>query len=172
VNRESPTVRRRVEEPKPGAEGRGGCIAAGALLGIVVGAVFTFYGLPPILRSIFGETSVAVGAAFEGDAKVIRVEQVSTDAAAGLALVTLRITTNKTWYPRPGDFELEFSAGGGRVKANPPDPSQPAPALDFALAEERTLLLRFPVPSKPGATPKALHLAPPAVRFDLAGVVR
>jgi hypothetical protein len=67
-----PRVRRRVEEPGPDTTGRTGCIAVGAVLGIVAGALFTFFGLPPILHHFLGETHIGVGETYEGDASYPR----------------------------------------------------------------------------------------------------
>ncbi|MEO6398546.1 MAG: hypothetical protein ABIP13_08770, partial [Tepidiformaceae bacterium] len=51
------SARRRLESaPDPETKGRKGCLIWGAVLGIVVGATFAFYALPPILRHFYGET--------------------------------------------------------------------------------------------------------------------
>lgn len=174
--------RRRRLEPAPGEapSGRKGCIVLGAVLGVVVGGTFAFYGLPPILRSIYGEKHVAAGATYRGDAKELRITAVdagsdrrgqSSDprfpADEPSISVELAVRTDKTWRPEIGDFRLELTTGGEWVHARAPVAGVPETALDFALSEPRTLLLRFPIPARVDARPKALHLESPRVRFAL-----
>ncbi len=169
-----PRVRRPVQEPGPDTSGRTGCIALGAALGIVAGALFAFFGLPPILHHFFGETRIAAGEAYEGDAKVIRVTGVSVGnpppgtevTSPRVAYVSLVVTTNKTWSPGPSNFRLELS-NGDRVKANNPAKAITDSALDFELGVERTLTLIFDLPGKFELVPRYLHVSDPPVRFDL-----
>jgi hypothetical protein len=144
------------------------------VLGIVAGVLFTFLGLPPILHHFFGETHVAVGETYEGDAKAIRV----TDLGIGgsppgqevtsprVAYVSLTVRTNKTWVPAPSDFKLELP-NGDRVKANNPAKGVTDSALDFDLGVERTLTLMFDLPARGEVVPRYLHISDPPVRFDL-----
>ena len=169
-----PKVRRRIEEPGPDTRGRTGCIAVGAVLGIVVGALFTFFGLPPIVHHFFGEPHVAVGETFEGDAKVIRVTGMSIGGpppgtevtSPRVAYVSLTVRTNKSWSPAPSDFKLELSSGD-RVRANNPAKGVTDSALDFELGVERTLTLMFDLPARVELVPKYLHVSDPGVRFEL-----
>lgn len=138
----------------------------GAVLGVIVGASFAFYGLPPILRSIYGETKVAAGGAYTGDAKEVRIERV--EQQDGVVRVTLSARTNKTWAPRAGQFALELAGGGDWIEAEPPDEAEPATSLEFELGERRELVLVFRVPPGREGEPEALHLSTPRVRFALA----
>lgn len=168
-------VRRRVEEPQESAEGRTGCVLAGAVLGVAAGALFAFFGLPPLLHHFFGETKVPVGATYEGDAKAIRVESVEVVEGAAshldqppprLAVVTLTVRTNKIWNPKPSDFRLEAD-GRRRVDSLGAMPAYPLSHLRFELGVERALSLIFPLSGRGAETPKYLHLSDPPVRFEL-----
>lgn len=162
----SPTARRRLDQPEETGN-RAGCLFLGAVLGIIVGIMFALYGLPPILRSIYGEESVAMGATFDGDGRVIRVVDVTRSAEPARFLVTISAETAKSWDLGPGDAKLEISTQDEWVEALPPDPADPRTSFDFVLGQEREMLLRFPAPTRVDAEPVALHLAHPRVRFDL-----
>lgn len=158
--------RRRLEGARPeDKSGRSGCIITGAVLGVIVGLTFAFYGLPPILRSIYGEDVVSAGETYRGDAKVISVLVVERED--DLYLVTLSVRSGKTFAPVPSDWQLEVATREEWIEALPPDADLPETSLDFELGRERTLLLRFPAPSRLDAVPEALHLASPRVRFEL-----
>ncbi len=158
--------RRRIDNHAPqDTRGRWGCIALGAALGIVFGAVFAFYGLPPILRSIYGEATIGPGATYTGDAKelvVIAVERTGAEVA-----VRLDARTNKTWRPEASDFTLQLSTGGDWIEARPPAPGDPATSLDFELGVRRNLVLIFLIPPGRDGEPQWLHLSSPRVRFKL-----
>ncbi len=163
-----------MEDPSAKAkEGRGGCLITGAVLGIIVGATFAFYGLPPILRHYYGEQKVAAGATYEGDGKVIRVDRVDRtwddsldDPWANVIAVTITLTANKTWAMEPEDWRLEVA---GVEKWIPARPERTIPAEDFGieLGVERKLILRFNLPEGAEPRPEALHLATPRVKFEL-----
>lgn len=174
-------MRRRLESSN-GADtkGRSGCLITGAILGIIVGATFAFYGLPPILRHFYGEQHIAAGATYEGDGKVIRVEAVVPNASAGSTGDTgqgwgaqLDVTINKTWDAKASDFSIEFAEGGDWLEATGIGLDQ----ADFStvtsasimfdvrrLAEPHKLQLVFPARA---GKPKYLHLANPRVRWEL-----
>jgi len=158
--------RRPVAPAAEDTSGRTGCVILGAVLGVVAGALFAFYGLPPILRSFYGETKVAYGETYTGDAKEIRVELV--EAGGGQVRVTLAVLTNKTWEPNPAAFRLELSTGGDWIEAAAPEPSIPETSFDFDLGVSRTLVLVFPLPAGSSASPKALHLSDPLVSLSLS----
>lgn len=172
-----PRGRRRVlAGPGEGRQGRSGCLVTGAVLGVVVGAIFAFYGLPPILRAVYGETRVAAGATYEGDGKAIRVESVRRSIEPQVVslfsewVVTLTVTTGQAWEPEPADWRLEVPGVDEWLAARDPG-GGPEQSLRFAAGAERTLVLRFPRGDRQGgAPPKALHLGDPRVRFDLGGL--
>jgi len=122
--------------------------------------------LPPILRSLYGETKIAVGGTYTGDAKEIRIELV--EASRGQVQVTLEALTNKTWEPKPADFRLELSTGGDWIKAAEPEPNVPETRLDFDLGVGRALVLVFPLPERSTGSPRALHISDPPVRIALS----
>lgn len=172
----SAAVRRRLEDPgAKKTEGRFGCLLTGAILGIIFGATFAFYGLPPILRAIYGEEHIGLGETYSGDGKSLRVESLRTPgdgsdtSAQAIVHVFLSVRTNKTWNPQIDDFQLELSSGGDWIEPLPSVPAVVESSLLFPLGEERLLLLRFRLPEA-NAEPYRLHLAEPRVRFDLPPV--
>jgi hypothetical protein len=159
--------RRRLEEPQERGN-RSGCLFLGAILGIIVGIMFALYGLPPILRAIYGEDSVAAGSTYDQNAKTLTVE--SVERLEGQFVVTMAATTNKTWDLEPHGIKLEISTQDEWLELLPPDPSQPGTSLDFVLGQPRTLVLHFAAPTRVDARPVALHFADPRVRFELEGL--
>jgi hypothetical protein len=163
---------------KADSEGRTGCLITGALLGIIVGATFAFYGLPPILKHFYGEQHVAAGQAYAGDAKTIRVTSAAlqtvktpTGDSAPLFVVELTVATNKTWTLNASDVTLQFPGGGDWQKAESvasADGQRPGPAVEFLPADLGTET-RLRVVFKPinAAGPTYLHIADPLVRFAL-----
>lgn len=163
---EPPTVRRRrLDQPEEQSVGRG-CLVAGAVLGVIVGALVAFFGYPWVLRTFFAEEVVAPGGVFEGDAKVLRLLRYERDEESRVLNVWLSVRTNKTWRPGPENFYLSVRGERHPVEALPPDPALPETTLEFQLGQERTLLLRFPLPN-PDAVPEAVRLAEPSIRFEL-----
>lgn len=170
-------TRRRVQAspPKAESEGRAGCLITGALLGIIVGATFAFYGLPPILKHFYGEQHVPAGQAYTGDAKTIRVTSAGIQAPTGevgpMMVVELAVETNKTWTLNASDVTLQFPGGGDWQKAESiasADGLTSGPAFEFRPADLATeVRLRvFFKPTHAGA-PTYLHLADPLIRFAL-----
>ncbi len=164
-----PQPRRRRLEEQEEAGNRSGCLLLGAVLGIIVGIMFALYGLPPILRSIYGEKTVAAGETYEGDGRSIRVVSVERTTDPDRYRVTLDVTTNKTWDLQPDDFNLEISTAKDWTPALPPG-DDPDTSLDFTLGVERTLLLVFEAPQRVDAKPEKLHLEHPRLKFDLEGL--
>lgn len=160
---EQPKRRRVLETPAKDTQGRSGCLITGAILGIIVGATFAFYGLPPILKHFYGEKHIAVGQTYEGDAKTIRV--LSRESGS----IVLEVRTNKTWAPRPGDFSLQYKGAGDWQQATAATFTDGAPAVfDIPeLGETMRVTLMFPPPPSAGAQAQYLHIADPRVRFDL-----
>ena len=172
-----PPTRRRVQAspPKTETEGRTGCLITGALLGIIVGATFAFYGLPPILKHFYGEQHVAAGQPYSGDAKTIRVASAGIQTEAGdggtVFVVELAVETNKTWTLNASDVTLQFPGGGDWQKAESigsADGLHPGPAFAFRPVDLATEV-RLRVVFKPGnaGVPTYLHLADPLIRFAL-----
>jgi hypothetical protein len=181
----APQVRRRVSsEPSEQNKGRGGCLLTGAILGIIVGATFAFYGLPPILKHFYGEQHIAIGQTYTGDAKVVSVQDIaprdvqpnSGQQTIRATVVRITVTTNKTWEPKPSDFSLEYEHGTDWVPAialnfaslSGPDSSSP-PVLfgQRQLGNETHIDVAFPVADSSRGAPEYLHLADPRVRFAL-----
>ena len=65
----SESPRRVVIEKPDEKQDRTGCLAVGAILGIVVGIMVGMYALPPILKDIYGESTVEANTTFEGDGR-------------------------------------------------------------------------------------------------------
>ncbi|MEP7215520.1 MAG: hypothetical protein ABI782_04655 [Anaerolineaceae bacterium] len=147
------------------------------MLGVVVGATFAFYGLPPILRHYYGETKVAADEFYEGDAKIIRVLRVESarpdlpdgppDTVPLSYYVTVRLMTAKTWAPTVSDFSLELRGGGDWVAGVGYKGANPDGTIPLKLLEETEVTIRFQRPIEASAVPRYLHLASPRVRFAL-----
>jgi hypothetical protein len=159
-----PPARRRLESPKPNTEGRTGCIITGAVLGIIFGATFAFYGLPPILRSIYGEEKVAAGEVYRGDGREMHVEFVLIEPPG--VTVGLSVLTNKTWRVTTSDFTLELADRDDWVEARPPDPGRPETQLNFRLGQRQEVVLVFETDPGDGV-PEALHVSDPRIRLAL-----
>lgn len=162
-------------------KGRGGCLAMGAVLGIIFGIMVGLYALPPILKSIYGEKVVAVGEVYETEGRTIRVTEVTAgrdpleEATGDVITVVVRTTGWPTNEPRPGRYRLEVETVDDWVNplgqpANAPPPADLAPG-------EQEVILRFPIPA--GLTVETvrapdLHLEDPLVKFELpaAEIVR
>ena len=183
-------VRRRVSsEQSEEHKGRSGCLLTGAILGIIVGATFAFYGLPPILKHFYGEEHIAIGQPYVGDAKTITADfaeprdiQPTPNVQTVRAMVVLiTVTTNKTWTPTSADFSIEYGDGGNWVDAigvNYADPSAapvrpgapPHAPVDFdqsQLGVKTQLAISFPIVEASRGDPTYLHLTSPRVRFAL-----
>ncbi len=173
-------ARRRLEQPSVEKERRTGCLVTGAVLGVLVGIMVGLYALPPILRNIYGETKVAAGETYRGDARVIRVESAGRasdplgEPSPGMRredfFVELTIRSSKTWELVLTDFTIEVEGVKDWIKAAEAT-TNGEPGLNIPLAEEVRVQLHFvvEVPADSGATllAEALHLANPRVRFAL-----
>jgi len=175
-----PPVRRRLEQPSAEQERRTGCLVTGAVVGVIVGLMVGLYALPPILKNIYGETKVAAGETYTGDARVVRVESAGRasdplgEPSPGMRredfFVELTIRSNKTWEVVPADFTIEVEGVEDWIKpAGVTTDGQPG--LTIPLAEDVRVQLHFivEVPEGDDATldAEALHLASPRVRFAL-----
>lgn len=162
----SPAVRRRrLDQPEQEPVGKG-CLVAGAVLGILAGALLAFFGYPWVLRTFFAEEVVAPGGVYEGDAKILRLLGYDFDPDTRILEVRLSVRTNKTWRPKAENFFVDVRGERHPVEALPPDPAIPETSLQFPLGQERTLLLRFRLPKR-DSVPEAIRLADPSVRFEL-----
>lgn len=163
-------------------KGRGGCLALGAVLGVIFGIMFALYGLPPILKHYYGEKNVAVGAAYESEGRTIRVLGVTAGfdpltvgtepagtPAKDVIVVTVRTTGWAENEPRQGRYRLEVEGVH--------DWLNPLPAIDAEVqrdpplaAGEQEVWLRFAMPegiSAESVRPVELHLEEPRVKFQL-----
>jgi hypothetical protein len=169
-----------LETPSPDRQGRTGCIAAGAIIGVLVGLMVGLYALPPILKSIYGEKKVAVGETFEGDGRIIAVEALGIaseplgPSTPGMqrhdVSVRLRITNNKTWDATLADWTLEVDGIENWVPAAEAT-TNGSPGFNPPLGQVSTVELHFVVERPASETSPlrlvALHLATPRVRFAL-----
>ena len=147
------------------------------MLGITVGAMFAYYGLPPILRHFYGETHVAADEFYKGDAKIIRFQRIesvrpdlpdgSQDSLPLSYYVTLSIVSAETWSPNVRDFSLQFDGVGDWVEGVAYKGADDDGTIPLTLGAEAELTIRFPRPIEASATPNYLHLASPRVRFEL-----
>ena len=160
------------DAPEQDTSGRRGCIVVGALLGVVIGAIFTFVGLPPLLNHFFGEVTVQLGARLDGAHQVIRVDSVTMraddtegDTTDRAVFVRLTISVDKSWESKPTDWDLEFD-GGATAGARLGLPTSEG-SLQTEPGKERTLVLRFHPTDANTGSPHALLLRNPRVRFLL-----
>lgn len=175
---QTPPVRRQLEQPSAEKQGRPGCLITGAVLGIIVGATFAFYGLPPILRYYYGEKTVAVGETYSGDAKTLRVVEavrVAIDPGDGSVLpwfVTVEVLTNKTWRPEADDFSLEVDGVDEWVVADEVSllngAGDPSDAGAIPLGKPALVMVRFEPPAGAKIEDAThLHLSEPRLKFEL-----
>ncbi len=161
--------KRVVLEKQEEKQDRTGCLAIGAILGVVVGIMVGMYALPPILRGIYGETTVDANAPFEGDGRSIRVVGWEILAADPFDVrVTMDIRSNKTWDVSLDDWTLEVEGIDDWLKPASAT-SNGEPGHQIPLGEDVRLSLQFLVESS-GAEPptlEALHLANPRLKFLL-----
>ena len=169
--------RRRIIDPQPEAdtEGRRGCLTAGAILGIIAGVILGFVVLPRVLDAFLAGEEIAAGESYIGDAREIGVLSVVTGidvvvlddgGTAPGTVVTLDVTSRKTWEIEPAFFQLELSSGGDWIEAAEPVESLPETSIEFELGESRPLLLQFEHPMNSGE-PVYLHLSDPSIRLEL-----
>ncbi|WP_322819484.1 hypothetical protein [Tepidiforma sp.] len=180
MDRSQPGRRLVLQTPSPDRQGRTGCIAAGAIIGVLVGLMVGLYALPPILRSIYGETKVAAGQTFEGDGRIIAVEAVGIASeplgqpSPGMqrhdVSLRLRITNNKTWDATLASWTLEVDGIENWIPAAEAT-TNGSPGFDPPLGQTSTVELHFIVQRPASETSplrlEALHLATPRVRFAL-----
>ena len=181
---ESASPRRRAVSVQEGGleagprEKRSGCLMLGAVLGVVFGLGFAFYGLKPILKHFYGEQTVAVSQAYTGDGKVIRVTYYGSSpdpalggfshADASSYYFTLSVLTNKAWAPKVSSFSVQFAGVSTWVQIAEAAGSAADGTLAFELGKERLVELRVPAPDAlPTAAATYFHIASPRVRIAL-----
>ncbi len=181
MSQPEPARRVLLEQPSPDKQGRTGCIAAGAVIGVLVGLMVGLYALPPILRSIYGEEKIPAGAVYEGDGRTIAVVAASIpseplgEPSPGMVrsdvTVRLTITSNKTWDATLADWTLEVRGIENWLPAGSAT-TDDEPGFAPPLGRTSTVDLHFVVerPIARAHEPlelEALHLANPRVRFAL-----
>lgn len=155
--------RRPVSTEPEGAEERSGCLRIAAILGIVIGIPAGVFGLPAALNYFFDEPTVEVGDRYDEDGLKVSVAAVATaEGPPRTVTITLDVTSETPWAPRLADFELELDSGD-RAVAESPEPT----LSPFAEGETGTVTLRFVLTQAGEASPEALHVADPKVRFEL-----
>lgn len=176
----SPKTRRRLETHTGAESGNArGCLIWGGVLGIVVGAAFAFYGLKPILKHFYGETTVAPASTYTGGGRELAVTGVTASATdpsctpartdpANIVCIAFHVQSEHDWDGlEVNDFSLEVanqhdwlpatalvtaSGGAPQVTANTPV----------------TLSIHFPAAIGGDAIdPEYLHLTSPRLRFAL-----
>jgi hypothetical protein len=159
--------RRVVLEKAETKQDRTGCLAIGAILGVVVGIMVGIYALPPILRGIYGETTVEANTSYEGDGRSIRVVGWEIIAADPFDVrVTVDIRSNKSWDISLDDWTLEVEGIGDWQKAASAT-TNGEPGHTIPLGENVRLTLQFLVEGAGPELPmiEALHLANPRLKF-------
>ncbi len=169
-----------LQQPSPDRQGRAGCITAGAIIGILAGIMVGLYVLPPVLRSIYGETRVAAGETYQGDGRTITVEAIGIaseplgEPSPGMqrrdVSIRLRIANNKTWDATLADWTLEVAGIENWLPAAAATTNgQPGftPPLGQVSIVELAFVVERPATDAADLRLEALHLANPRVRFAL-----
>lgn len=154
-------------------KGRSGCLAWGAVLGVLFGIMFALYGLGPILRHYYGEDEVAAGEEWADGDRRLRLTSVAVgpDTDPGTAEDVVSATVSKAGFepgePAPGRFRLEVEGIEDWIL--------PLAQLPGAHPSGDVIELRFPLPDGLDALavrPVAVHLEDPLVRFAVGDVQR
>jgi hypothetical protein len=169
---ESLRVRRRLpsNDAGEGTEGRSGCLVAGAVLGVLLGAIFAFFALPPLVNHFFAEEQVPPGQAYSAGGRTVRA--VTVEQTALSTVVHLEMTVNTTWTPKAANFTLEYSTGGSWAKALSVLDAATGQPLDFDVAHlgKRTeVSVAFRYEPERG-TPRYIHLGDPHIRLEMLEV--
>jgi hypothetical protein len=174
-------TRRRIETDTQSESRIGrGCLIWGGVLGIVVGAAFAFYGLKPILKHFYGESTVAAHAAYHGDGKQLAVAGTGASAKPGnvpclptgtdpaeIFCLAFSITSGKDPGFKASDFSLEVTNQHDWIHATSlvgPDVEPPA----YSANSPVILSIHFPATiGGDSVDPEYLHLTSPRVRFAI-----
>ena len=166
---ESPRTRRRVVEAdvETSRDGRTGCLVIGGLLGIIAGALFAFFGLPPLINHFFAEEHVAAGQTYSSGGRTIHAVGFSQTPSA--TIIDLEMTVNTTWDPQPKNFTVQYSSGGSWTKATGIVDAATGEQLNFDVAHlGKPTTVRVFFPPEPGrGTPRYLHLGDPHIQLEL-----
>lgn len=159
---------------------RAGCLALGAVLGILAGLMVALYVLPPILNAIYGEKAVRAGESGEGGGHTFTVRSFAAGSdsfCAGepgcpAASVQLRldVVAGSSWTPAADDFAIEFRGYRTWIEAMDPLPGHPETALAWKAGERRSTVLRFPLPlgaAPDDVEPVAVHIRGLRIRLEL-----
>lgn len=182
--------RNRIRLEQPGDDdrkGRTGCIAMGAVLGVLAGVMVALYALPPILNSLYGEKAVAPGASRTVDGIEFRVisftvgpdehcEGLPACPPASIQLsMAVTAAADEGWTPDPEDFLVEVDGVETWIEAIAPLEGVPATDLRWLPSQQRTVVVRFPLPlgsTAEAAEPVAIHVTTPRARLELDGSLR
>lgn len=167
------TQRRRLDVKDPAeTAGRTGCLALGAVLGIVAGVVVALFVMPRVFDHYFGVSDIFRGETYDNDGKIVVLESVTRipDAQGreypGQFEAVFRITARKAWPLQASDWELELTTGD-KLAALAPDPALSDTSLALPLGDERRVVVRFPGTERRDARPEIVRLHLPKVRFHL-----
>lgn len=170
---DDPQQPRRVVLEKPDEkQDRTGCLAVGAILGIVAGIMIGMYALPPILKGIYGEKEVAAGLRYEGDARTFQVVSTEVipdeDGGPSRVIVLMDVRSNRSWDATLADWTLEVEHLEDWQRAVSAT-SNGEPGFIVPLAKDVHLELIFEVepPIEGDMVLEAIHLANPRLRFEL-----
>ncbi|HJP40865.1 MAG TPA: hypothetical protein QGF35_04080 [Dehalococcoidia bacterium] len=176
----------RIEQPgKESRQRRNGCLAAGAVLGILVGIMVALYGLPPILRAMYGEKVIDPGDERTVGGRTLSVSgfTVGRDelclgipgCPAESIQLSLRVTVEDPWSPDTDDFQIEIAGIDTWIGAIDPIDGVLETDLQFLPGETRTVILRFPLPlgfTAVETEPDSLHITTPRARLELSPELR
>lgn len=146
-----------------------------AVLGIALVAAVSLREAP-LVRNVPPIRTIASRQALVRHGRIVRMTPVTVAAGENGAAsrtfdVLMTIVSPEDWQLAPVDIVLEF-VDADPVPAFPPDFAENDTSLIFAPGVERTARVRFPLPKGAGgspATPKAVRLRRPRVRFILDG---
>jgi len=181
---EGPARRVRLDEAGERG-GRTGCLAMGAVLGILAGVMVALYVLPPLLKSMYGEKVVRPGEARVVGGVTLQVVAYRAGAdgycvgvpgcPAESVQVHIRVLSTDRWEPRPDQLRVEFDGIRTWIEAMDPVPEVEDTALAFEAGVERIVVLRFPLPLGDSAADTravAVHVTTPRARLDIDETLR
>lgn len=128
----------------------------------------------PIVRNVPPIRTIASRQALVRHGRIVRLTPVAANAdgaAARTYEVLMTVVSPDDWQLAPMDIVLEF-VDADPVSAIAPDFAEHDTSLIFAPGIERTARVRFPLPKATAgtpATPRAVRLRRPRVRFNLDG---
>ena len=162
-------------EPDPA---RTGCLWVGGIVGVLVGIVFVFFGVPPLLNFLFPSETIEVGETYEDDKLSLRVLSVVRDElekeplSDAAYVIRLSVVAASSWSTHYDNFVLVLE-DGTEVRSEPlftRPPLDERPTSAKVPQGNSILELIFSNGEPTLSPPDSLHLEEPPVKFELPPV--